>query len=218
MTDNSGALRRSRRRDSATKRRLAAQALQAMIDSGEPITFPAVARRAGVSVTLLYSDPDLVARLSEARTRQQTAGRDRAWRLPARSLVTEQSLRADLANANDQIHRLREEVAVLRERLSRSLGEEADQASGRTTSPLLDQLEQRTATLESDNAELREQVTRLEAELREANETLEAARAMNRQFINDMNRSAASGPDTQDPSPPPTRRAKQSSRKATSGV
>ena len=68
-----------------------------MIDAGEPVTFPAVARRAGVSVSLLYADSELAGRLSKARSRQRDAGADRAWRLPARSLVSEQSLRADLA-------------------------------------------------------------------------------------------------------------------------
>ena len=41
MTDNSQALKRARRQDSKVKRRQASQALQAMIDAGEPISFPA---------------------------------------------------------------------------------------------------------------------------------------------------------------------------------
>ena len=106
MTDNSEALKRARRQDSNAKRRRASDALDAMIDNGEPITFPTVARRAGVSVSLLYADPALAGRLSEARRRQRdtgATGATRTWRLPARSLVTEQSLRADLANTKDQI-------------------------------------------------------------------------------------------------------------------
>ena len=89
MTDNSHALKRARRQDSQAKRRKAAEILQAMIDAGEPVTFPAVARRAGVSVSLLYADSELAGRLSKARSRQRDAGADRAWRLPARSLVSE---------------------------------------------------------------------------------------------------------------------------------
>lgn len=189
MTDNSGALKASRRRDSATKRRRATEVLQAMVETGEPISFPAVARRAGVSVSLLYADADLAGRLSDARSRQQVAGSERAWRLPARSLVTEQSLRADLANANDQVQRLREEVALLRERVARTLGDDADKAAGRTTSPLLDQLEARTADLEADNAQLRGRIVELETALHETNETLEAARAMNRELMGEINRS-----------------------------
>ena len=66
MTDNSHALKRSRRQDSQTKRRQATAALQAMIDAGEPVSFPAVARRAGVSVSLLYADKELAARLADS--------------------------------------------------------------------------------------------------------------------------------------------------------
>lgn len=155
MADNSAALARTRRRDSQAKRRRAAAALESLVEAGEPVSFPAVARRAGVSVSLLYADHALAARIAEARDRQRQAGKDRAWRLPPRALVTEQSLRADLANAKGQIRRLTEETALLQERLARDLGAEADLARGRMASSLLDRLEQRAAELEADNAQLR---------------------------------------------------------------
>jgi uncharacterized coiled-coil protein SlyX len=189
MTDNSQALKRARRQDSKTKRRQASQALQAMIDAGEPISFPAVARRAGVSVSLLYADAELAGRLTEARSRQRQAGRERVWRLPPRSLVTEQSLRVDLANTKDQVRRLTEELTVLRGRLAHELGADADAASGRVTSPLLDELQERLGDLEVDNAELRQRVAELEHALRETTDTLDAARAMNRELMGELNRS-----------------------------
>lgn len=113
MADNNAALRRARRNDSRAKRQHAADALAAMEASGQPITFPAVARRAGVSVSLLYAENELSARIAVARDRQRQAGTERAWKLPARSLVTEQSLRVELANAKDRARRLSEEVVVL---------------------------------------------------------------------------------------------------------
>ena len=189
MTDNSHVLKRSRSQDSRTKRRRASETLEAMIEAGELVTFPAVARRAGVSVSLLYADSELATRLSEARSRQREAGLERAWRLPTRSLVGEQGLRADLANANDRARRLSEEVAVLREQLARQLGAQSDAASGRSTSPLLEQLEERTVSLETDNARLRDQVRELESALGESNETLEAAREVNRELMAEINRS-----------------------------
>jgi uncharacterized coiled-coil protein SlyX len=189
MTDNSQALKRARRLDSKVKRRQASQALQAMIDAGEPISFPAVARRAGVSVSLLYADAELAGRLTEARSRQRQAGRERVWRLPPRSLVTEQSLRVDLANTKDQVRRLTEELTVLRGRLAHELGADADAASGRVTSPLLDELQERLGDLEVDNAELRQRVAELEHALRETTDTLDAARAMNRELMSELNRS-----------------------------
>jgi len=194
VVDNSAAMGRARRRDGDIKRRRAAKAIQDMAAAGEPINFPAVARRAGVSVTLLYADQTLAAGVAEARDRQRQAGRDRAWKLPARALVTEGSLRADLANAKEKTRRLSNEVRLLQERLARDLGAEADLARGRAASPLLDQIEQRAADLEAENASLRRRVADLEAESREQAESLLAARAMNRELMSDLNRSPSDTP------------------------
>lgn len=202
MADNSAALARTRRRDSQAKRRRAAAALEALVEAGEPVSFPAVARRAGVSVSLLYADHALAARIAEARDRQRQAGKDRAWRLPPRALVTEQSLRADLANAKGQIRRLTEETALLQERLARDLGAEADLARGRMASSFLDRLEQRAADLEADNAQLRQRVSELEAETHELADTLEAARAMNRELMSKLNSPAPCPTGRSRPRPP----------------
>lgn len=199
MADNSAALRRARRKDSRDKRQRAADTVAAMEQNGEPITFPAVARRASVSVSLLYADAGLAARIATARDRQHQAGTDRAWRLPARSLVTEQSLRTELANMKERSRRLAQEVTLLRERLGRQLGAAADIASGQALSPLLDQLEQRSAELEADNHHQRQHVARLEAEIRELSETLDAARAMNRDLMSELNRKAGTGRHSPEP-------------------
>ncbi|MGH9081796.1 MAG: DUF6262 family protein, partial [Acidimicrobiales bacterium] len=126
MADNSASLRRARRHDSSTKRRRAAEALGEMEEGGEAITFPAIARRAGVSVSLLYADAVLSARIATARDRQRQAGTERAWRTPTRSLLTEQSLHTELANTKDRARRLAEELALVQGRLSRHLGAAAD--------------------------------------------------------------------------------------------
>jgi chromosome segregation ATPase len=204
MADNSAALGAARRRDGETKRRQATEALEAMVSAGEPISFPAVARRATVSVTLLYADPALASRVAEARDRQRLAGRDRAWWIPSRALVTEQSLRTDVANAKEQVRRLTEEVGLLRERLARDLGAEADIARGRMTSPLLDQLEERAAELEAANSSLRRRVAELENETHDLAEDLQAARTMNRELMSELNRSSsddAVGPGEAHPGP-----------------
>lgn len=191
MTDNSAALQRARRREGQAKRGRALAALQAMTEAGEAIGFPAVARRAGVSVSLLYADRDLLARIADARDRQRQAGAERAARLPTRSLVTEASLRTDLANAKEQNRHLSEELAVLRDRLARELGADADHFRGRPTNPALDMLEERAAELETDNARLRQQVGQLEADTSELADNLDAAREMNRELMNEVNRRAA---------------------------
>jgi chromosome segregation ATPase len=191
VTDNSAALQRARRREGQTKRRQALAALQAMTEAGEAIGFPAVARRAGVSVSLLYADRDLLARIADARGRQRQAGTERAARLPTRSLVTEASLRTDLANAKEQNRHLSEELVVLRDRLARELGADADHFRGRPANSALDMLEERAAELETDNARLRQQVGQLEADTSELADNLDAAREMNRELMNEVNRRAA---------------------------
>lgn len=188
MADNSAALRRARRQDSATKRRQAIEAVEAFERSGEPVSFPAIARRAGVSVSLLYSDPDIAIRIATARERQRQAGRRRAWQLPVRSLITEQSLHTELANSKEQTRQLNEEVTVLRERLARQLGSDADLARGHAIRPMLDQLEDRAAELEADNHALRQRLASLQSERNELADTLDAARAMNRELMNQLNR------------------------------
>jgi chromosome segregation ATPase len=188
MVDNSAALARARRQDSRTKRVRARQALQEIIDAGQRITFAAAARHAGVSVSLVYADVDLAAAVAEARDRQQQVGLQRTWGVPTRSLVTEQSLRTELANAKEQVRQLHEEVTVLRQRLARSLGADADAARGRAVVPLLDQLEDRAAELEADNHQLRRRISDLESELRDVLDSLRAARAANRDLMNMLNR------------------------------
>ncbi len=55
-------------------------------------------------------------------------------------------------------------------------------------SPLLDQLEQRNAELEADNHRQQRRISQLENELRELSENLDAARALNRELMSELNR------------------------------
>lgn len=192
MADNSAVLAAVRRRDARVKKQRATETIQAMIEAGELVTFPAVARRAGVSTSLLYAHPELSAAVATARDRQRQAGAQRSWHLPASSLVTDHSLRADLANAKEQARQLSQEVDLLRARLARDLGARADLARSGNHGLLLDQSEQRCTELEADNARLRKQVAVLEAETTELAETLDAARAMNRELMGAVNRSPRS--------------------------
>lgn len=198
-------MRVARRRVGEAKRRSAAEALTAITSTGEPITFPAVARRAGVSVTLLYADEELARAIATARDRQRQAGQERAWRLPPRALVTEQSLRVDLANAKEQVRRLTEEVRLLRERLARDLGTQADLARGRIDGSFLEQLERRASELEAENSSLRPRVAALENELHDLGEDLQAARAMNRELMAGLNR-ASPGAESKRPHSRPANR------------
>ena len=66
--------------------------------------------------------------------------------------------------------------------------------------PVLDELEQRAAELEADNHRQRERIVRLEADARELTETLEAARAMNRELMTELNRPWETRSDRRPPS------------------
>src|SRR5664279_5524663 len=55
---------------------------------------------------------------------------------------------------------------------------------------MLDQLEDRAAELETDNHALHQRLTQLERERDELADTLNAARAMNRELMNQLNREA----------------------------
>ena len=79
----------------------------------------------------------------------------------------------------------------------------ADLARGMALAPVLDELEQRAAELEADNHRQREQIVRLEADARELTETLEAARAMNRELMTELNRPWETRPDRRPPSEGP---------------
>jgi len=78
----------------------------------------------------------------------------------------------------------------LHERLTHQLGADADLVRGREISPLLAQIEQCAAELETDNHRLRQQITQLNSDVRDLNDALDAARAMNRDLMNELNRNA----------------------------
>jgi predicted RNase H-like nuclease (RuvC/YqgF family) len=118
--------------------------------------------------------------------RKEGTSRSSTGRLPARSLVTGESLRTELANAKERARRLAEEVGALRERLSRHLAAACDIARGEALSPLVDQLEQRNAELEADNHRHQKCISQLEDEIRELNENLDAARAVNRDLMSEL--------------------------------
>jgi peptidoglycan hydrolase CwlO-like protein len=73
---------------------------------------------------------------------------------------------------------------------------------------MLDQLEDRAAELEADNHALHRRVANLESERNELTDTLHAARAMNRELINQLNRETAPPIATNNRQRPAVRRPK----------
>jgi len=129
--DNSQHIVDAAHRRSEYTRSKAIQALRAFDAEGERVTFETVAKRAGVSRSWLYAQPDLRAEIEQLRAAHRRAP---ASPLPARQRTSDASLLRRLEAANARIRRLTEENQQLREHLSRALGEQRA-ATTRTGQP-----------------------------------------------------------------------------------
>jgi len=118
-SDNSQHIVEAAHRRGEYTRSKAVQALRAMEAAGERITFETIAKRAGVSRSWLYTQPDLRAEVERLRT---THRRGPGYPIPARQRASDASLLRRLEAANARIRRLTEENQQLREQLARALG------------------------------------------------------------------------------------------------
>jgi hypothetical protein len=170
----------ARAKDSHDKRRRALDAVRLLEAGGAPITFPAVAKAAGVSIWLVYSN-GIREHVEAARRRHAdsitTADGDTP---PA-------GLRADLAFARAEIKQLRGERDNLLQRLRLQLGAEID-------GPQRGELISRVADLEAVNRrivaerEARDCEQRSsERRVRELEDDLMAARESLRRMIRTQN-------------------------------
>ena len=94
-------------------------AIDALKRGGDPLTFTAVARTAGVSRSWLYDQPDLRDAIIRLRCDRPTAPP-----VPSAQRATPASLRQRLDDARADVARLRAENTVLRDQLARRLGEQ----------------------------------------------------------------------------------------------
>lgn len=105
---------------SQAKTSAAEQALRTLVKRGDPVTFQAVSREAGVSHAFLYAHPDLRGRIEHLRAK------DRPGPAPHQRTETETVVLA-LTTQIDQIKRQhREEVQALHAALERAHGENLD--------------------------------------------------------------------------------------------
>jgi hypothetical protein len=166
QTDAANQARRKRTQD---KLRAVAEAIQQMQRRRLPVTYPAIAARAGVSRTFLYDNPSARDLISAAITRasgqrqQDTADRDAhaeaSWR--QRALNAEQALKTAHA-----------EIRAQRARMGELLGQLRDTQRDHDT----DAVERLTA----ENATLKQRLRDLSASSRTLEERLQAARSNNR--------------------------------------
>jgi len=192
MTDRTAALKAARAKASNDKRRRVLQILKAMETDGQPITAAAVAAAAGVSTWLVYAD-GIREHLDAARTRQRQATDDdppvaTGTRTGHQPPATAASLRADLAVARHEIHRLRTDLDKLRGRLRLQLGAEIEQ-------PDRAELIARVAALEAANRQFlaerdasAAQADTAQRRAEQLEDDLTAARESLRRVIRDTNR------------------------------
>lgn len=162
-----------RRADSARRRQRVIKAINTSRTNGDEVSVSAIARSAGVDRSFLYRHPELLAQIHTAQIVPASGA--------ARSRVTTESLKADLANAQQRIARLDSHKRQLERKLSEMLGEQAWRESGLGAPADVDQLRQQIVVLEQANFELRERLEERDGEL-------DAARAANRELISTINK------------------------------
>lgn len=184
-------LRESRKRDSAAKRGAVMAALEEMKADGSPITAPKVAARAGVSVYLVYQ-PGVREHIEAAAAAGERAARRGAV---AGTRASAASLATDLELAKAQIKALREERDRLKAAVRTDLGTQLKSAGTRELTERINELLAQNAALATDNAALTAKLDaalagaqQLAAQLREAEDDLTAARALNKDLMKKVNR------------------------------
>ena len=106
---------------SEAKTRAAEQGIRALVKRGEPITFQAVQREAGVSHAFLYNHPDLRGRIEHLRARARPNAAPSAAQESENTLVL-----ALTAQINELQKQHRHDVQTLRDALEQAHGENLD--------------------------------------------------------------------------------------------
>ena len=188
-TDRTAGLRAARAQDSHDKRRRALAAINALEAGDTPITAAAVARAAGVSTWLLYTD-GVREHLDTARRRQTqtSSSRSRAVTPAEQAPLTSASLRTDLALARAEIRRLRAEQHKLRHRLRLQLGAEIDGPERAELITRVADLESLTRQLLTERDARTTEADHAQRRIHELEDDLTAARESLRRVIRNHNR------------------------------
>jgi hypothetical protein len=118
--DNTAHLITAARRRRELTRAKAVRALRELGHAATPVTFEAVARKAGVSRSWLYAQPDICAEIQHLR---DATARAPARTVPARQHASHASLLARLETALARNRELTSENQRLRRELAYALGE-----------------------------------------------------------------------------------------------
>jgi len=203
--DRGEAMRQARRADSEQRAALVLAATETALGRGARPSIAAIARAAGVGRKFIYDHPDLKAgielKLAEARRHQIDDLRFKA-------AVSAASLRADLENARAENTRLNRQLRALESRLSQAEGARLVHDDLLPAAMVAELADRQVA---ARNAELERQLFEAKEQLRRCTEELAAARTINRELMQQANRS---GPSQASIGAAPTRRR----RSPTSGA
>jgi Family of unknown function (DUF6262) len=182
VTDAAERLTEARRQIGDSKARLVVAAVEAVVRRGQIPNVTEVAREAGVGRKFIYDHPDLRA-LIELRALEAVGTQEQ--RIIGAARVSAASLRSDLTNAQAHNHRLRKQLQALEARLSVLEGARvaAEAFPGQLGVNVVDGL-----ATEQIN-ELERQVFQLTENLNRTREELQAARRINRELMQQANRS-----------------------------
>ncbi len=166
--DRTAAANEARRRATEQKLQQVRDAVAGLRRHKTPVTYPAVARRAGVSRTFLYAHPDARALISDAVSK--SGGR----KIPAPDADSDQepSWRERALNAEAALKTAEAEIAAQRRRMAILMGQIRD-----LEHDLSPEAAQRLAT---ENTTLKQRVRQLTHDNRTLEDRLEAARSNNR--------------------------------------
>ncbi|MER5356866.1 DUF6262 family protein [Streptomyces sp. NPDC002785] len=171
-------LKAARLRDSQTKRTKVLAVLHDMVARGEPVTFAAVAKTAGVSNWLVYAE-GVREHIDAARARQAV----HPPKPSAGASVSSAGLKTDLALARQEISALREERDKLKDAVRRQLGQQLDQVGTGELVARIDELSRQNAELTAEREALTRGKAEWEEKLAEAEEDRDAARASLRRMM-----------------------------------
>ncbi len=163
------AANQARRKRTEDKLRAVADAIQQMQRRRLPVTYPALAARAGVSRTFLYDNPAARDLISAAITR---ASGQRQQDVADRDAQAEASWQQRALNAEQALKTAHAEIRTQRARIGELLGQLRDTQHDHDT----DAVQRLTA----ENATLRQRHRDLSASSRTLEERLQAARSNNR--------------------------------------
>jgi polyhydroxyalkanoate synthesis regulator phasin len=167
--DRTAAAIEARRRATGQKLRQVQDAITELRRRKMPVTYPAVARRAGVSRTFLYENTEARALIREAISK--SAGQRAQAQADADDQI-DRSWRERALNAEAALTTAHAEIRAQRDRIAALMGQIRD---------LEHEWTQETAQrITTQNTTLKQRVRQLTAENRTLGERLEAARSNNR--------------------------------------